>query len=305
MAPPRPAPSPLLPLSLLLTIGVLWGFFLVLIKTGVTGGVAPMTYLFWFTLVAGTTLLGLCVLRGTWPRLGRVHLRYYLAAASLRFVVANIILYTVQGRVPVGIMAVLLAMVPIFTYAISLLVRFERFQTLRFGGILCAFAGVVLIVAPRDALPETALVFWILLGLATPLLHGAGYVFLSERNRPPGSDSLSVACGTLYAASALTLPLALAFGQFRFILPPFSQGELAMLTHAILAGFNFYAIFELIRISGATYMSQANFLSVFFGVVFGIVLFDETHSWWVWGAMAVIVLGVALVNARPQKEPEK
>ena len=292
------AKSPLLPIALLLLIGALWGLFLVLIKTGVTGGVTPMSYLFWFTLTAGTVLLALCRLRRTRPRLARPHLRYYASAAALRFVFANIILYTVQRHVPVGVMAVILGMVPIFTYAVSLLARFERFLWLRFAGILCAFGGVVLIVAPRDALPDPALIFWVLLGLGTPLLHGAGYVFLSERNRPADSDSLSVACGTLYAASVLTLPIALAFGEFQLLLPPFSRGELALLAHGVLAGFNFYAIFELIRIAGATYMSQANFLSVLFGVLFGIVLFGETHSWWVWGAMAMIVAGVALVNAR-------
>ncbi len=45
---------PLLPVGLLFLIGALWGFFFVLIKTGVTGGVAPMNYLFWFALIAGT-----------------------------------------------------------------------------------------------------------------------------------------------------------------------------------------------------------------------------------------------------------
>jgi drug/metabolite transporter (DMT)-like permease len=284
--------------ALLLLIGTLWGLFFALIKKGITGGVTPMSYLFWFTLMAGTILFCLCRVRRTRPRFTKLHLRFYASAAALRFVFANIVLYTVQGKIPVGIMAVIMTLVPILTYATALVFRVEKFLRLRFCGIVVAFIGVAMIVAPKDALPDPALIPWVLLGLLTPLLHGAGYVFLSEKNRPADSDSLSVACGTLWLASALSLPIAVAFGQFQFLAPPFSDGELAMMTHALLAGFNFYAIFELIRIAGPTYMSQANFLSVVFGVLFGIVLFGESHSWWVWGAMGMTVIGVALVSAR-------
>ena len=43
-------------------------------------------------------------------------------------------------------------------------------------------------------------------------------------------------------------------------------------------------------------MSQANFLSVGFGVVFGMILFDESHSAAVWTAIGLMLVGVALVN---------
>ena len=45
-------------------------------------------------------------------------------------------------------------------------------------------------------------------------------------------------------------------------------------------------------------MSQANFLSVGFGVVFGLVLFGESHSLFVWASIGMILAGVALVNLR-------
>ena len=60
MSPPSPAsPHPLLPIALLFAVGALWGFFFVLIKTGVSGGIAPMNYLFWFSLIAGTVVLAI------------------------------------------------------------------------------------------------------------------------------------------------------------------------------------------------------------------------------------------------------
>ena len=66
----------------------------------------------------------------------------------------------------------------------------------------------------------------------------------------------------------------------------------------VLAAVNFYAIFELIRIAGPTYMTQANFLSVGFGVAFGVALLGETHSLFVWAAIGLVLAGVGMVNLR-------
>ena len=298
MAAPAVPRSSFLPLALLLMIGALWGSFYVLIKMGVTGGVAPSAYLFWFGLGAGTVLLGIAIARRSRPVLGRAFFRYCLMVGLVRFAFANVVFYNAQRALPVGVMALVMAMVPIFTYAISVTTRLEPLAWRRVAGTLLGFAGVALIVAPRGSLPDAALIPWVLVGLIAPLLHGAGYVMLSERSRPADADSLALGCGTLYAAALWVLPWSVATGEFGLLWPPFSPGELALIAHAILAGFNFYAIFELIRISGPTYMSQANFLSVAFGVVFGIVAFGERHSLFVWAAMALVLAGVALVNSR-------
>ena len=95
----------------------------------------------------------------------------------------------------------------------------------------------------------------------------------------------------------MALHISLLLGDVSMLVPPFSKGEIAMMTHFILAGINFYAIFELIRLAGPTYMSQALFLSVIFGVFFGILIFREEHSLFVWLAIALILSGLSMVNA--------
>ena len=206
------------------------------------------------------------------------------------------ILYTVQGKVPVGIMAVIMSFVPIFTYSISLIVRIERFFWLRTAGIVVGFTGALLIVVPRSSLPDPSMAIWVMLGFGAPLLHAIAYVTLSEKSRPADVDSLTLSSGTLFAAALFALPLAIALGKFQFLGWPPTRGETALIAHSLLAAVNFYAIFELIRIAGPTYMTQANFLSVGFGVVFGLLLFGESHSALVWIAIALMLVGVALVN---------
>ncbi len=283
---------------LLFLIGLSWGFSYVLIKTGVTGGITPIGYLFWFAVGAGTVLSVLCVIRGRRLRLTRAYFRYSLMMGAGRIAVANSLFYAVQQKLPIGLMAVVMSTVPILTYTLSLTLRLERYVWLRFAGIVCGFSGVLLIVGPRGSLPDPKLAFWVMLGFAAPLLHAASNILMSEKNRPEGSDSITLAVGMLYSAALMLLPVALAFDQFHFLWPPFSTAELALLLHMVLAGLHFFAIFELIRIAGPTYMSQASFLATGFGVIFGMLLFGESHSLPVWGAMALIVFGVVLVTSR-------
>ena len=57
-------------------------------------------------------------------------------------------------------------------------------------------------------------------------------------------------------------------------------------------------MFELVRIAGPTYMSQSSSVAVGYGVLFGYVILDEVLSFWVWGAIFMILVAVALVNIR-------
>lgn len=298
MAPSPSSRNPLLPFALLFTIGSLWGFFFILIKTAVTGGVAPVSYVFWFSLGAGTIVFCIGLVRREVPRLERRHLIYYIKASLARFTFANLILYTAQGKLPVGLMAVIMAFTPIFTYMLSLAFRVEKLVAVRVAGVIAGIGGALMIVLPKSSLPDPSLAIWVLVGFCVPLMHGSAYVLLSEKHRPPGSTSLGIAAGTLYATSIMSLALALAMGQFQFLAPPFTRGELALMLHFTLAGLNFYAVFELIRIAGPTYMSQASSMAVGFGVLFGYLLLGETLSLWLWGAIGLILVGIGLVSMR-------
>ena len=55
-------------------------------------------------------------------------------------------------------------------------------------------------------------------------------------------------------------------------------------------------LFELFRLSDATYGSQVTYLTTISGVIFGMVLLGERPSLWVWAAVACIVAGMVLVG---------
>ena len=60
-----------------------------------------------------------------------------------------------------------------------------------------------------------------------------------------------------------------------------------------------YVMFlELIRLAGPLFAAQMGYVVTAAGVLWGIVIFNETHSAWVWAALLVLFAGVALVNPR-------
>lgn len=285
------------PLSILFVVGVGWGTGVILVKYATGQGIHPLGYVFWVAFGAFAVMLAVSLLRGRPPRLGRKHLAYYGIVGGLRLACANIVFYTVVQHIPAGVMAVVLGTMPIFTYAMALALRVERFAALRLAGILTGLFGVVLFVVPRASLPEPGMALWVLAGLGAPFLYSVANMVI-DRLRPAGDDSIALTAGMLAAASVFTGLIAVAFGAFHVPGWPPSTAETVMICHMGISALGFLGLFELIRIAGPTYASQLTYIVTLSGVLVGIVVFDERHSVWVWLAVALVLLGVGLVNAR-------
>ncbi|CAN0490338.1 unnamed protein product, partial [Discosporangium mesarthrocarpum] len=148
-------------LGLLFYCGIGWGVAVAFAKIATTGGVDPLGYVFWVALIAALILSAICVLRRTRPGLTSAHLRYYVIIGGMRIVCANVVWYTTVKYIPAGTLAVVLGLTPIFTYAISLMMRVEHFAALRAAGLSLGFVGVILFVAPKESLPDPSMIPWL------------------------------------------------------------------------------------------------------------------------------------------------
>ena len=119
-----------------------------------------------------------------------------------------------------------------------------------------------------------------------------------DRLRPAGDDSTALTAGMLAAASLFTGVVALAFDAFHVPGWPPTTAETVMICHMAISALGFLGLFELIRVAGPTYASQLTYIVTLSGVLIGIVVFGERHSAWVWSAVALVLLGVGLVNAQ-------
>lgn len=289
--------SRLISLGLLFYCGIGWGAAVAIAKIATTGGVHPLGYVFWVAIIAALILSGICILRGTYPGVTKEHLRFYVIIGGMRIVCANVVWYTTVKYVPAGTLAVVLGLTPIFTYAISLMMRLENFAALRMAGLSLGFVGVILFVAPSESLPDPSMIPWLLFGLLAPLTYSLANILI-DRLRPADGNTLSLTTGMVWFGAAVMLPVSLLAGAFHVPSLPPSTPDLAVFGHAIISGFAFFALFEMIRLSGPTYASQLNYVVTLTGVLAGIAFFDEAPTWWVWAGTACVLSGVALVNKR-------
>ncbi len=64
-----------------------------------------------------------------------------------------------------------------------------------------------------------------------------------------------------------------------------------------------YALFiYLITYAGAVFATQVAYVVTISGVAWGIVIFDEQHSVWVWLSLACILTGLTLIRPRRRKK---
>jgi len=155
----------------------------------------------------------------------------------------------------------------------------------------------MLILLPRGSLPDPAILPFVALAFLTPFCYSVSGVYASVR-RPADVDSLQIACGTLLASSMMLLPVSLATGTFHPIWETFDFANALIFAHILTTAFSFFVYFTLLRLAGPVYFSQVTYIITATAVTLGILFFAEVHSTWIWGALAVIVVGVSMVNLR-------
>jgi drug/metabolite transporter (DMT)-like permease len=290
-----------LSLLMLLFLGTNWGLGFTLGKVGVVGGLHPLAYAFWQCLGGGLVLLAICAWRNLLPPVGPVHLRYYLVCGVTNVAIPNFVALTAARHIPVGIIVLVISLAPLVTYAVALTLGLERFSARRVGGLVIGLLGTAMILVPKSSLPSPDDTLWVLFALITPLCYGFSNVYLGVA-RPPGVPSLALGGAMQVAAGLALLPMALALGAMHVPLPPQTNAEIANVSHIAISGIGALIFFELMRLRGPVIASQVGYIVCLSGVFWGKLFFGEQHSLWVWGAMATIFVGLALVTW-PARKP--
>ncbi len=285
-----------LPGLLLLSLGLLWGFGFALAKIAVNHGIAPLGYVYWQTAAGGTILLAIACLMGQRPRASRIYLRYYVLIGLFALAAPNAIGYTVLARIPVSIWALVINFVPLFTYTVALVVGYERVQPIRLAGIAFGLAGALLLIVPDASLPDRSMVPWVVLGVATPLLYAISNVLMATM-RPASAPSLGLAAGMTLAASAILLPVTFATGSFYLPDPSaLTLGDAALIGQVFITASGYVIFHEIQRLAGPVFAGFVGFIVTLSGLMWGMVLFGEQPSSWIYLSLVLILAGMALVN---------
>ena len=77
---------------------------------------------------------------------------------------------------------------------------------------------------------------------------------------------------------------------------PFSRSSWAILGMSVIMATAYGAFYYLIVLAGPVYASQTAYLITLSGVLWGILIYNETHSAWIWASLTVMMIAITLVK---------
>ncbi|MEX2298609.1 MAG: DMT family transporter [Dongiaceae bacterium] len=283
------------PLFCLVIMGAAWGGNTAIAKVAALAGASALGLVQIEAIGSGLTILAICIATRRVPPISRTHLGFYTIAGLLGMMFPGAMIFWIAPYIPVGILALLFTLVPMTTYGLSLLFTIERLVWIRLLGLVIGLIGTALVILPGAGLPGAHAVGWTMIGLVVPALYSLQNVYIAAK-WPGGADPLAISCGTLICGGIAFLPVVLIPGEFMTMAPPWGTVEwsaIALLTLNALAT----SIFMwLLRFAGAVFASQTAYFVTLWGILWGMIIYDEQHSLMVWLAAALLFLGVALVT---------
>ncbi len=284
--------------ALLLLMGILWGLALSLAKIGVQAGGHPVGMALWQVCTSTTLLLGLLLLQSKRPVIRADVARFGLICGSCGVAFPAIALFWCALYLPAGVVAIAFASMPLFTYLLAVLLKIERAQRRRLAGVVIGLMAMALLVLPQSALPAPGLAPWVLLALVASISmslensYAGGY-------RPPAVGSLELSFARQGTAVLLLLPLALTSGTTLPLFESWGTAQYAATGNGLLSGIAFTTLLYVIKSAGPVFASQTAYVITLAGVAWGMIIFAETHSIYIWLALVLTLTGIGMV--RPQK----
>jgi drug/metabolite transporter (DMT)-like permease len=282
-------------LVLLFLMGASYSLLFAVNKLAVTNDIPYLGYVFWQSLGGGLFLLVLGALRRDLPRLDWQHLRTDFVWGGLAIAAPISLLTYIAPHLPAGLITMTLVLVPLCTYVLALLFRVDRFRVLGVLGLLFGLAGVLLIIVPGVSLPTREMAGWLLLALLAPVMFGLATVF-TARFRPPASSSLNLSCGLLLGSALLMVPVMLGLGQGYAFDSGNLTGDVAILYAGLLNAWISVLFLELVRLAGPVFTTQHNYIATLAGFGWGVLFFGEGYNAYIWGATALMFIGLTLHN---------
>ena len=290
----------LLPWITLGYMGVVWGLSFSLSKIAVGLGGTQIGLTFWTCLLTGLILLIFSWIRGQKLRFKLKDLRVMLLLTFLGAMLPNMFFYYAASHVSAGILSITVTVIPIATYALSLLLKLETLSARRVTGVFFGVGAILVLVLPENSLPNKNEVIWVVVACLSSICYALENITLALR----GIDGI----GPVRLSCGINLLAALILGIFSFFTDNFMPIPLPVnsLTWTIiglsLIGATAYTLFVLtVAKSGPLFASQVAFLVTISGVLWGMFLFGEAHSNWVWLSLVIMLIGMALVSPKSKQ----
>ncbi|MGB8813347.1 MAG: DMT family transporter [Paracoccaceae bacterium] len=283
--------------AVLLAMGLAWGATQPLGKMAVASGHQHFGLIFW-QLVVGAIVLGTVALLGRKPLpINRATMQFGVVVALIGTIIPNSTFYYSVAHLPSGVMSILISTIPLMSFPIALALGMDRFSVTRLFGLLCGLVGVALIAVPQGSLPGAGMVAYLPIAMIGPLFYAIESNYVA-RTGMAGMDAVQAMFVVSAVGAVIALPLAVGSGQFIDPTLPWGRAEYALVGSSVIHCFAYSAFVWLASRAGAVFASQTSYVVTGTGVIWAMLLLGERFSPWVWAAMAVMLVGLFLVQPR-------
>ena len=232
------------------------------------------------------------------PRSGKVWAAFF-GMGMLNNVIPFSLIVAGQQSVASGVASILNAATPLFGVIFAhLLTQDEKLTPLKLAGVIVGFLGVAVMIGP-DAISglggNLAAQMMILAGAASYAFAG----IFGRRFKAMGVLPMATATGQVIASSIILLPLVLVIDR-PWTLPAPGWDAIAALigVAAISTAFAYFLYFRILASAGATNLLLVTFLIPISAILLGTAFLSEALLPRQIAGMALIGLGLSLIDGR-------
>lgn len=294
-------PGPMTPRlwGLLVLLSAIWGasFFLAAVALA---GFPPLTIVLGRVAIAAVVLALLCRALGLGLPRGRAAWLAVAGMGLLNNAVPFALIIAGQQFIPSGLAAVVNAATPVFAVlAAHALARDEPATTGKLTGAATGLLGVAILAGPAAfATGGAAELIGILLCLGACLSYGLSGVW-SRRIKQAGLAPIPAAAGQCIASTLIVLPLVILFDQPWTLPAPPIGAVLALVAFGLGPTALAYVLFyRVMAQAGATNTMLVTLLVPVTALLLGTLLLDEVLAPRHFAGMAVIALGLLVIDGR-------
>jgi len=283
-----------------LTLGITWGVTFSLARLATEAGAHPLGLAFWQAAGGGLVLSCYALLRRRRPSLAPAMLLRYCVIGLVGTAIPGTILFYAAPHVPVGVLAITVALVPITTYGASWLLGLDAYSPWRLTGVVLGFVAILLVMIPDASLPKPGAQIWLIMAVIAVCFYTAENLYV-DKYIPTETDMALLLMGGMFAAAVLLAPLVVTQNAFVPVTAPFDRVDASIISMSLVSSIAYLMYLSLIQSSGAVFASMSGYVITISGVFWGMVFFREAHAAWIWGALILMLLAMLLVT--PRKTP--
>jgi drug/metabolite transporter (DMT)-like permease len=292
-------PHPLQHWLYLLALVAIWGSAFMFTRIALQS-FPPLT-LVALRLGIGTLVLLVAapMLKLKWHGISTTLLGYFLLMAIVGNSLPFFLISWGQQHVNSGIAGILMAIMPLATLFLAhFFLPDEPLSKRRLAGFVLGFAGILVLMGPQawQDLQQQGIgwiaEFSIFCGA---LCYACGTIIARRR---PESDDMVTTLAVLSLATLVMFPLSMGVQQ-PWLKPITPLTVLAMLFLGVVAtGLATFLYFRLLRLAGATFLAQMNYLIPLWALAAGAIFLNEQVRWNAAVSLLLILGGIALAQSR-------